>query len=112
MPGGLASGLDSLIRLPAVTGAMCLFLAMGRMTPRVATDLHHSIVHLPLAQTTSSFNLATVALRDFCSGDPGRREAFVRALGASLAETGFVKIVDHDVDAALLRAAYAQARAF
>jgi isopenicillin N synthase-like dioxygenase len=59
----------------------------------------------------SSSNIPIVDLRDFHAGG-ARRQAFVRAVGESLADIGFFAVVHHGVPDALTRRAYEVARAF
>ena len=54
----------------------------------------------------------TVHLTQFQEGDARDRADFVRRLGDSLRDTGFVKVAGHRVDAADLRGAYEAARTF
>ena len=56
-------------------------------------------------------SIPVVDLEDFHSEDPGRRNAFVQALGKSLEEYGFVAIENHGVDPAALEGGYSQSRA-
>jgi isopenicillin N synthase-like dioxygenase len=56
-------------------------------------------------------NIPVVDLRDFHAGG-ARRQAFVRAVGESLADIGFFAVVHHDVPDELTTRAYEAARAF
>ncbi len=57
-----------------------------------------------------SDQIPCVDLRDYTSGEPARHDAFVRVLGEGLERFGFVSVVGHGVDPALLASAYALAR--
>jgi isopenicillin N synthase-like dioxygenase len=55
-------------------------------------------------------SIPVVDLRDFVSGDAERRDRFVATLGGGLERFGFVNVVGHGVDKALLDGAYAAAQ--
>ena len=58
-----------------------------------------------------SDQIPIVDLRDFTSGDAARHAAFVTVLGEGLERFGFVSVIGHGVDPALLARAYELARA-
>ncbi|GLH69557.1 oxidoreductase [Geothrix rubra] len=60
----------------------------------------------------SAFQVETVHLTQFEAGEARDRADFVRRLGDSLRDTGFVKVAGHRVEAADIRGAYDAARAF
>ncbi|HEX9010573.1 MAG TPA: 2-oxoglutarate and iron-dependent oxygenase domain-containing protein [Holophagaceae bacterium] len=60
----------------------------------------------------SAFQVMTVHLAQFEEGSPRDRAEFVRRLGDSLRDTGFVKVAGHRVEATDVRGAYEAARAF
>lgn len=60
----------------------------------------------------SAFQVETVHLSQFQAGDARDRADFVRRLGDSLRDTGFVKVAGHRVEAADVRGTYDAARAF
>lgn len=41
--------------------------------------------------------IATVDYNDFISGDPAKREAFIKKLGDAFAEIGFAIVANHGV---------------
>lgn len=58
----------------------------------------------------SEDQIPIVDLRDFTGGDADRRANFVRVLGGGLERFGFVSVVGHGVDPALLARAYSLAK--
>lgn len=60
----------------------------------------------------STFRVETVHLGQFSEGSPKDRADFVRVLGESLVNTGFVKVDGHKVTKARVDAAYKDIRAF
>ena len=54
--------------------------------------------------------IPVVDLTDFTSGDAAKRAAFVKTLGEGLEMFGFVSVIGHGVDPALLERAYGLAR--
>lgn len=62
--------------------------------------------------STSAFQVETVHLSQFSEGSASDRADFVRLLGESLENTGFVKVDGHKVTAARVAAAYADVKAF
>ncbi|MDX2134955.1 MAG: 2-oxoglutarate and iron-dependent oxygenase domain-containing protein [Saprospiraceae bacterium] len=56
--------------------------------------------------------IPTVDLRTFIQGGRAGADAFVQALGTAFHEVGFVAVVNHGVDKALIDRFYAAARAF
>ncbi|MBS1766682.1 MAG: isopenicillin N synthase family oxygenase [Acidobacteria bacterium] len=60
----------------------------------------------------SAFRVETVHLGQFSEGSPKDRADFVRVLGESLVNTGFVKVDGHGVTKARVDAAYGDIRAF
>lgn len=59
-----------------------------------------------------AFSVGTVHLGQFTDGSPQDRADFVRVLGESLVNTGFVKVDGHKVTKARVDAAYEDIRAF
>jgi len=59
-----------------------------------------------------TLQVETVHLSQFREGDPRERATFVRRLGDSLRDTGFVKVGGHRVKPEDVRGAYAAARTF
>ncbi len=59
-----------------------------------------------------SFHVETVHLAQFTEGSPRDRSEFVRILGTSLRDTGFVKVSGHKVTPGRVKAAYADVKAF
>ncbi len=57
-----------------------------------------------------SFDVATVHLGDFTGGKPADRDTFIKTLGTSLVDTGFVKVDGHAVHPTDIEAAYEAAR--
>ena len=57
-------------------------------------------------------SIPVIRLEDYRSGDPGRKGAFVEALGRGFEEFGFVTLDAHGVDRALVRKAYKLFEAF
>jgi isopenicillin N synthase-like dioxygenase len=61
---------------------------------------------------SSAFHVDTVHLAQFAEGTDRERGEFVRVLGESLRDTGFVKVAGHRVTAADVEGAYQAARDF
>ena len=62
--------------------------------------------------STSTFHVDTVHLGQFSDGSDRDRAEFVRVLGESLQNTGFVKVEGHQVTPERVAAAYASVKAF
>jgi isopenicillin N synthase-like dioxygenase len=59
-----------------------------------------------------SQTIPVVSLKDFRSDSLDHQQAFASTIGKALEEIGFFAVVDHDVDANLIRNAYRVAQAF
>lgn len=59
-----------------------------------------------------SFHVETVHLAQFSEGSERERAEFVRVLGDSFRDTGFVKVAGHKVTPARVQAAYSDVKAF
>ncbi|MCB9778437.1 MAG: isopenicillin N synthase family oxygenase [Alphaproteobacteria bacterium] len=57
-------------------------------------------------------SVPVVDLRDYTSGDPARKQAFVQAVGDAIRDLGFVRVQGHGVVPEIIEPAYAAARAF
>ncbi len=62
--------------------------------------------------TTSTFHVETVHLSQFSEGNPRERAEFIRVIGESLRNTGFVKVDGHKVTPERVAAAYRDVKAF
>ena len=56
--------------------------------------------------------IPSVDLRDFTSGDPARKEAFVRQIGRAFEEIGFVALSGHFLEDALVERLYREVKNF
>lgn len=61
---------------------------------------------------SQSFHVETVQLSQFTQGNERERGEFIRVLGDSLRNTGFVKVAGHQVTAEAVSAAYRDVKAF
>lgn len=59
-----------------------------------------------------NYNIPSLSLADFLSGDPSRKGKFVRALGKAYEDVGFVAITNHGFSEDLQNEIYEQVKAF
>ena len=57
-------------------------------------------------------SIPSVDLRDFISGDPNRKQAFINAIGKAYEDIGFVALKGHFLDDALVNALYSEVKNF